>query len=67
MKNVYIDIILITVNLGFVNETILGRWETENVHIRGMYYSGKFGNQYNVYNTEKERDKIDWNFFPRKK
>ena len=59
MKNVYIDIILITVNLGFVNETILGRWETENVHIRGMYYSGKFGNQYNVYNTEKERDKID--------
>ena len=59
MKNVYIDIILITVNLGFVNETILGRWETENVHMRGMYYSGKFGNQYNVYNTEKERDKID--------
>ena len=59
MKNVYIDIILITVNLGFVNETILGRWETENVHIRGMYYCGKFGNQYNVYNTEKERDKID--------
>ena len=59
MKNVYIDIILITVNLGFVNETILGRWETENVHMRGMYYSGKFRNQYNVYNTEKERDKID--------
>lgn len=33
MKNVYIDIILTTVNLDLINKTIWGRWETENVHI----------------------------------
>ena len=55
MKNVYIDVILITVNWGFINETLLGRWETQNVHMRGRYYSATFGNQYNVYNTEAER------------
>lgn len=63
MKNVYIDVILITVNWGFINKTILGRWETQNVHMRGMYYSATFGNQYNLYNTEKQKDKTDKTFF----
>ena len=52
--------------MGFINKTILGRWETENVYMREMYYSVKFGNQNNVYNTE-ERDNIETFFLERNK
>lgn len=32
-ENVYLDIILKTANLDLTNKSILGGWETENVHV----------------------------------